>query len=147
MFQFCCVAILYIRKGVGRSPVACIEPPRAVPVLGPSTSAQPAELVAALTTGHVHTTLILFDWPLALGAWLGIGDDPSQVLAFCTILNVPLFHSFTVHRPVRLLLAGETKCAATLAHHVKGPACISDSTPETLHGDIAPQAAFWGYSY
>ena len=58
------------------APVACIEPPRSVPVLRPCPSAQPTKLVAALTTGHVHAALILFDWPLALGARLGVGYDP-----------------------------------------------------------------------
>ena len=38
--------------------------------------AQPAELMLALATGHVHATLVLLDGPLALRAWLRVDLQP-----------------------------------------------------------------------
>lgn len=66
-----------LQRGRRTSPVACIKPARPIPVFCPGTPAQPAELMAALTTGHVHASLVLFDGSLALGTWLGICNDPG----------------------------------------------------------------------
>ena len=59
-----------------RAPVAGVESAGALAVLGPGALAEPAELEAALATGHVHAALVLLDGPLALGALLGVRKDP-----------------------------------------------------------------------
>lgn len=38
---------------------------------------------------HVHAAVVLLDGPAALGAWLGVGQDPEGVLAVALVLQVP----------------------------------------------------------
>ena len=86
----------YISKSRS-APIAGVESPGALAVLRPRGQAQPAELVAALAAGHVHAALVLLDGPLALGAGLGVGQDPVQVLRLCAVLDDPLLHRLAVH--------------------------------------------------
>jgi hypothetical protein len=116
--QTCCRRVLPARS----APVACVEAAGTVAVLAPRCEAEPTELMAALAARHVHAALILLDRALALGARLGVGDDPREVLALSTVLDVPLFHRLAVHRPVSLLLACEAERPTAFAHHVQRPA-------------------------
>lgn len=59
-------------------------------MVSPCALAQPAELKAALTAGHVHAALVLLDGPLALGALLGVRQDPVQIFALGAVLDQPL---------------------------------------------------------
>ena len=77
-------------------PVAGVVTAGPVPVLSPGREAEPAELVPALGAAHVHAALILLDRPLALGAGLGVGQDPVQVLRLCTVLHQPLLHCLAI---------------------------------------------------
>ena len=79
------------------SPVAGVEASGALAMLLPVALAQPAELVAALAACHVHAALVLFDGPPALGALLGVRQDPVQVLALRAVLQNPLPHRVAVH--------------------------------------------------
>jgi hypothetical protein len=47
--------------------------------------AEPAELVAALATRHVHAALVLLDLHLALRAWLGVELEPDIVIVLALI--------------------------------------------------------------
>lgn len=66
-------------------------------MVGPVAKAQPAELAAALAAHHVHAPLVLLYGPLALGAGLGVGQNPVGVLTLCTVLPQPHAHSHAVH--------------------------------------------------
>lgn len=109
------------------TPVASVEPTRAVAMFRPCSPTQPAELMPALAACHVHAALVLLYGPLALGAGFRIRDDPCEILTFSTVFYVPLLNSFAVHRPVCLLLACEAECSATLAHHVQRSARNANS--------------------
>lgn len=63
----------------------------------PVAEAQPAELAAALAAHHVHAPLSLLYGPLALGAGLGVCQDPVGILALCAVLSQPHVHSCAVH--------------------------------------------------
>jgi len=93
-----------------RPPVAGIEAPGPLPMIGPGPVAQPAELVTALAAGHVHAALVLFNGPVALGAGLGVGQDPVEVFTLSTVLRDPLANCVTGD----LIGAGTT--AAHAAH-------------------------------
>jgi len=56
------------------------------------TSASPA-----LTAGHVHAALVLLNGSVTLGARLGVGQDPVEVLTLSTVLGDPLAHCVTAH--------------------------------------------------
>ena len=58
-------------------------------MLAPLCEAEPAEVELALLAGHVHTALVLLDQTRALWTRLGIGFDPSQILAVATLLFFP----------------------------------------------------------
>lgn len=45
----------------------------------------------------MHAALVLLDGPVALGAGLGVGQDPVQVLTLSTVLRDPLAHSVAAH--------------------------------------------------
>lgn len=66
-------------------------------MLCPIAQAQPAELTPALAAHHVHAPLVLLYGPLALGAGLGVGQDPVGVLTLSTVLPQPQVDSLTVH--------------------------------------------------
>ena len=66
-------------------------------MVGPVSQAQPAELAAALAAHHVHAPLVLLYWPLALGAGLGVGQDPVSILTFRTVLAQPHVNSCAVN--------------------------------------------------
>ena len=66
-------------------------------MVGPVAEAQPAELAAALAAHHVHAPLVLLYGPLALGAGLGVGQNPVGVLTLCTVLPQPHAHCHAVH--------------------------------------------------
>lgn len=83
------------------APVAGVEATSALAVLSPAALAEPAELVLALTAGHMHAALILLYGPLALGAGLGVGQDPVQILALRAVLYNPLLHCLAVHLRMR----------------------------------------------
>lgn len=51
----------------------------------------------ALTACHVHASLVLLYGSMALGAWLGVGEDPVQVFTLSTVLGDPLAHRVTRH--------------------------------------------------
>ena len=69
--------------------VAGVVSSRGATVLAPLGETKPAEAELALLTGHVHTALILLDQALALGARLGVGLDPGEVLAVTALLLLP----------------------------------------------------------
>jgi hypothetical protein len=66
-------------------------------MLCPRAIAQPAELVPALAAGHMHAPLVLLNGPVALGAGLGVGQDPVEVLTLRAVLGDPLAHSVARH--------------------------------------------------
>lgn len=66
-------------------------------MLSPGALAEPTELKAALAARHVHAALVLLDGALALGALLGVRQDPVQVLALCAVFQDPLAHRLAVH--------------------------------------------------
>ena len=66
-------------------------------MLRPVAQAQPAELTPALAAHHVHAALVLLYGPLALGAGLGVGQDPIGILTLSTVLPQPQVDSLTVH--------------------------------------------------
>mmetsp|Transcript_50405 Transcript_50405/g.113324 ORF Transcript_50405/g.113324 Transcript_50405/m.113324 type:complete len:381 (+) Transcript_50405:89-1231(+) len=89
---------------------------------GPVAKAQPAELVPAaarLGADHVIAPLVLLYGLVALGAFLGVGLDPADVLGFSTVLDVPLVHLLAVCWTVCLFTArpapNETAVAPDLA--------------------------------
>jgi hypothetical protein len=49
-------------------------------VIFPVAETNPAKAMLARAARHMVATLILFDWPLALGAGLSVCHDPSEVL-------------------------------------------------------------------
>ena len=63
----------------------------------PVAKAQPAEFTAALAAHHVHAPLVLLYGALALGAGLGVCQDPVGILTLCTVLAQPHAHSHAVH--------------------------------------------------
>mmetsp|Transcript_2487 Transcript_2487/g.6457 ORF Transcript_2487/g.6457 Transcript_2487/m.6457 type:complete len:321 (-) Transcript_2487:277-1239(-) len=101
-------------------PVTRVVAPGTLPVVLPFAVAQPAELVLALRACHVHAALVLLDGSLALGARLGVCQDPVHVLRLRAVLHEPCLHSGAVHRPVPFLVAGEAEGAATVAGDVHG---------------------------
>ena len=46
---------------------------------------------------HVHAALILLDRPLALGALLGVRQDPVEVLTLCAVLDQPSPDNLAFH--------------------------------------------------
>lgn len=78
-------------------PVASVKAASALAVLLPVALAQPAELIAALAARHMHAALVLLNGPPALGALLGVRQDPVQVLALCAVLQDPFAHRVAVH--------------------------------------------------
>ena len=102
--------------------VAGVKAAGALAVVGPGPDAEPAELEAALRAGHVHAALVLLDGPLALGALLGVGQDPVEVFRLGRVLDEPAAHRLAADRPVRLLAAGEAEVAAAVAVDVDGRA-------------------------
>ena len=77
--------------------VAVVEAAGALAVLHPGGQAEPAELMLALRAGHVHAALVLLDRPSALGAGLGVCQDPVQVLTLRAVLDDPLLDCLTIH--------------------------------------------------
>ncbi len=71
-------------------------------MVSPVAQAQPAELTPALTAHHVHAPLVLLYGPLALGAGLGVGQNPVGILALCTVLAQPHVHCLTIHLQLRI---------------------------------------------
>mmetsp|Transcript_22470 Transcript_22470/g.62320 ORF Transcript_22470/g.62320 Transcript_22470/m.62320 type:complete len:249 (-) Transcript_22470:452-1198(-) len=84
----------------------------------PFLLAQPTKFVFALRACHVHAPLVLLNWTFALWAWLGVGQDPIEVLRLCAVLQDPLLHSVTVHRAVRLLVTGKAEGVMAAADHI-----------------------------
>mmetsp|Transcript_7616 Transcript_7616/g.22807 ORF Transcript_7616/g.22807 Transcript_7616/m.22807 type:complete len:495 (+) Transcript_7616:899-2383(+) len=99
--------------------VAAVEPPRPLPVLAPRAQAQPAELVLAHRAGHVHAPVVLLDGALALGARLGVGEDPVQVLGLRAVLDDPLLPHRAGGRAVGLLPACKAEEVPAVAPHVE----------------------------
>ena len=66
-------------------------------MVGPVAQAQPAELAAALAAHHVHAPLVLLYGSLALGAGLGVGQDPVGVLTLRAVLAQPHVDGCTIH--------------------------------------------------
>lgn len=63
----------------------------------PVAEAEPAEFAATLAAHHVHAALGFLYGPLALGAGLGVCQDPVGILTLCAVLAQPHAHSCTVH--------------------------------------------------
>lgn len=84
-------------SGMGGLPIAGVVAAGPFPMVSPVAQAQPAELAAALAAHHVHAPLVLFYRPLALGAGLGVGQNPVGVFTLCTVLSKPQVHSLTVY--------------------------------------------------
>lgn len=83
-------------------------------MLSPIAKAQPAELAAALAADHVHASLILLNGPFALGAGLGVGQNPVGVLTFCTVLAQPHAYCLAVHLQLWFPLFGSLHESITL---------------------------------
>ena len=84
----------------------------------------PAPFKATATTlfitGHVHAAFVFSEGDLALGARLGVGEDPGKVLALGAVFYQPLVHGVARHGPVRLLLALPAERRAARAGDVGG---------------------------
>lgn len=97
--------------------IASVVSASALPMFAPGSKAHEAKFVAASAcaalTGHVVATLVLFDGAFALGARLGVLDDPASVLAVFLLLLLPHDDLLTNGRIVRLLLAVEAPVLAT----------------------------------
>ena len=87
-------------------------------MLSPGGQAEPAELEFALRAGHVHAALVLLNRPLALGAGLGVCQDPVQIFALCTVLDYPLPHGLAVHLQVRAFHVDTQTCHAEASESV-----------------------------
>ena len=85
-------------------------------MLAPLTETEPAELVLTLLASHMHTSLVLLDETLALWTRLGIGLDPSQVLAI-TLLFFPYFNHGTSCWQVVLIFTRKAERVPAFAVH------------------------------
>ena len=83
--------------------VTRVVTPGAFPVFAPLPLTHPAELVLTLRARDVHAPHVLLDGSFALGAGLGVGDDPVHVFRLGAVLDEPLAHRLAVHGAVRVL--------------------------------------------
>lgn len=100
----------------------------------PRTKAEPAELMlTGRTAAHVHAPKVLLNGSPALGTWLGFRKYPCHVLCFRTVLQNPLRHSRTIHRPMSILQTVPAKTSRAKAANI-----IPSSTfTGKLHGILA----------
>ena len=83
-----------------------------IPVI---TKAEPAELIAALATSHVHTTLILLDRTFTFGARLSVELHPVIRIFIAIVDSVdPDFQAFAVHGHMCIFSTSDTKGLVTL---------------------------------
>ena len=87
--------------------VALVIATRTLVVVLPRLRTHPAELVAAHLACHMVTPCALLDGSLALriGAHLGVGQDPGEILGLSRALDLPLLKHFAVSWPVLLVAA------------------------------------------
>jgi hypothetical protein len=71
---------IYCMTGVAGAPVARVEAASVRSVPTPLTETQPAELMFALRTPHMHASLVLLDVRFAIWAGFCICHDPCHVL-------------------------------------------------------------------
>lgn len=97
--------------------VALVIPAGGAAMLAPAAHAEPAKLVLTHITRHVVAALVLLDRPLALGAVLGVGDHPRDVLALALVFHVPLHGQLAVARPVRILISLDAEDVPAFSLH------------------------------
>lgn len=95
-------------------------------VLLPWREAQPAEVVLAFLAVHMVTALVLLDVGAALGARLGVGLDPAQVLAVTLLFLQPKVHVVAGRWHMGLLSALDALRRATVALHRVQHAVVAD---------------------
>ena len=96
--------------------VAFVVPSSWLIVIFPWTKAHPAKISPTYLAIHMVTTLTFFDRSLTFWVWthFGIGNDPSEVLAFAWVLQFPFFPHIAVRRPVLLLATFKAKAVSAL---------------------------------
>jgi hypothetical protein len=92
-------------------------------MVAPGAHADPAELLLAELAGHVVAALVLLDARVAVGALLGVGEDPVGGLRLRHALRQPLAQLQAADGAVRLLAALEAErvVAAAADHRLPTP--------------------------
>lgn len=99
--------------------IAVIVASRLLAVLRPLAHTQPAKLISAQLASHVITALVFFYWFATRRALLGVGHDPSDILALVRVFEGPIFSLLAVTWPMRLIATLEAKAVAALATHLR----------------------------
>lgn len=98
--------------------VAVIVPSCLLAMFCPVAQTQPAKFKAASLASHVIATLVLFDGFLTVGALLGVGHDPGNVLALSRILHSPTHGDLAVAWTMRFSATLEAERITALANDI-----------------------------
>jgi hypothetical protein len=108
-----------VRSEGGIVLIALVVPPCVLAMLRPVAHANPAELESTHLAVHVVTALVFLYAAIALGALLGIGQDPVGCLRLALALLLPGREHVAGGGVVGLLSTAKTKGYATCAHHCR----------------------------